>query len=101
VPVQNNSYIKALSLNEIKVAMKTVPNWNHSPSFLERDFNFKNFNEALMFLNRVAELAELQQHHPIFIHNYNKLKIQLKTHDVQGISHKDFELAQSIDQLAL
>jgi 4a-hydroxytetrahydrobiopterin dehydratase len=54
-----------------------------------------------MFLNRVAELAELQQHHPIFIHNYNKLKIQLNTHDVQGISHKDFELAQSIDQLAL
>jgi 4a-hydroxytetrahydrobiopterin dehydratase len=81
--------------------MKTVPNWNHSPSFLERDLNFKNFNEALMFLNRVAELAELQQHHPIFIHNYNKLKIQLNTHDVQGISHKDFELAQAIDQLAL
>ena len=72
--VQKNNNLKALKLNEIKDAMETVPNWDHTASYLECDFVFKNFKEALQFLNQVAELAELQQHHPIFIHNFNKLK---------------------------
>lgn len=101
VPVHNNKHLKALNLNEIKDALKSVPKWSHTATFIERDFVFNNFNEALKFLNHVAELTEQQQHHPIFIYNYNKLKIQMNTHDVQGISHKDFDLARAIDQLAL
>ena len=101
VPAKKNDFMKAYNINEINEAMKTIPKWSYASTFIERNFIFQDFNEALTFLNRTAELAELHQHHPIFIHNYNKLKIQLNTHDVQGISQKDFDLAQAIDHLLL
>ena len=57
-------------------------------------------NKAIEFINQIAEVAEKQEHHPVITNSYNYLKIELKTHDVNGISNKDFKLAKTIDNLS-
>jgi 4a-hydroxytetrahydrobiopterin dehydratase len=67
---------------------------------LYRDFKFKNFKEAINFVNKVAELSEFEGHHPdILIYNWNKVKIDLWTHTVAGLSKNDFILAAKINTL--
>jgi 4a-hydroxytetrahydrobiopterin dehydratase len=62
-----------------------------------KEFSFKNFNEALEFVNKVAELSEEMNHHPEINWNYNKVKITLVTHDEGRVTGKDTELAKKID----
>ena len=70
--------------------------------FIERDFKFKNFKEAMAFVNKVAELAESEGHHPdMNLHGWNKVKITLSTHSIGGLSENDFILAKKIDFLML
>lgn len=73
--------------------------WLVKDEFLHREFHFKNFVEAFSFMTAVALLAEKAVHHPNWKNVYNKVTIELNTHDVDGISAKDFELAKAIDQL--
>ena len=66
---------------------------------LEKDFKFKDFAEALAFVNQVGEIAEAEGHHPdIFLHNWKSVKISLMTHAIGGLSINDFILAAKIDQ---
>jgi 4a-hydroxytetrahydrobiopterin dehydratase len=67
---------------------------------LERDYKFKNFREALAFTNRVGELAETLGHHPDIHLAWGKVRLQLWTHKIGGLSTNDFVLAGHIDQLA-
>lgn len=70
------------------------------PMSIQRKFVFKDFTEALNFVNKVGRLAESENHHPdIFIHNYKKVDITLSTHAVGGLSVNDFIIAAKIDQL--
>ncbi|MCH7951297.1 4a-hydroxytetrahydrobiopterin dehydratase [Patescibacteria group bacterium] len=67
---------------------------------IEKEFTFKNFVEAIDFVNNVAEIAEREDHHPdLFIHAYKKLRITLSTHAIGGLSENDFILAAKIDAL--
>ena len=66
-----------------------------------RGKEFENFVKAIEFINKIAEIAEEQEHHPVLTNSYNYLKIELKTHDINGISDKDFKLAKTIDDLKL
>ena len=67
---------------------------------IEREFKFRNFKEGLVFINRVADLAETEGHHPdIFLHNWNRVKISLMTHAIKGLYSNDFILAAKIDHL--
>ena len=67
---------------------------------IKREFKFKDFKEALDFINKVGELAESENHHPdIFLHNYKKVDITLSTHAIGGLSGNDFILAAKIDKL--
>jgi 4a-hydroxytetrahydrobiopterin dehydratase len=67
---------------------------------LRRDFEFKNFKEAIDFVNKVAGLAESEGHHPdILIYGWNKVRIELWTHAIGGLSENDFILAAKIDAL--
>jgi len=67
---------------------------------LYRNFEFKNFKEAIDFVNKVAGLAESGGHHPdILIHSWNKVKIELWTHTIGGLSENDFILAAKINDL--
>ena|SRR5258708_1325850 len=64
-----------------------------------REFTFKNFKEAMSFVNKVAALAEEEGHHPDIHIFYNKVGIELWTHAVGGLSDNDFILAAKIDRL--
>ena len=67
---------------------------------LEKQFKFKNFKEAMAFLNKVAELAESEGHHPdMQLHGWNKVNLSLTTHAIGGLSENDFILASKIGEL--
>jgi 4a-hydroxytetrahydrobiopterin dehydratase len=67
---------------------------------LERIFEFKNFKEALLFVNKVGAIAETEGHHPdIYLHNWNKVTIMLWTHAISGLFLNDFILAAKIDKI--
>jgi 4a-hydroxytetrahydrobiopterin dehydratase len=66
---------------------------------LEREFTFRDFREALEFVDRVGALAEEENHHPDIHLSYGKVKIGLWTHKIDGLHENDFILAAKIDQL--
>lgn len=93
---------KPFKRREFTVYLAQIPEWEIASGDLkiERDFKFKNFKEALVFVNKVGEAAETEGHHPdIFLHNYRKVKISLTTHAIGGLSVNDFILASKIDKL--
>ena len=90
-----------LTLNEIKNKLNNHQEWEYENEFLKRDFVFSSFKKSIAFLNQVADIAEIKNHHPILINNFKSIRIQLFTHDVNGISQKDFDLAYAIDKLNL
>lgn len=93
--------MKALTIREIKNQLKLLSNWKYQKGFLHRNFEFSSFRKTINFLNEVANIAEVKDHHPMLINNFNILEIKLSTHDVNGISQKDFDLALDIDKLHL
>jgi len=67
---------------------------------ITKDFKFKNFKQAVAFINQVAEIAELEGHHPdILLHGYNKVRLDLWTHAIGGLSENDFIIAAKVDKL--
>ncbi len=86
-----------LSKEDIKDLISKSPAWTLRGNAIERDFQFKDFQQAMVFVNKVAEIAELQGHHPDIWISYNKVKVTLSTHTAGGLSRKDFTLASGID----
>ena len=64
-----------------------------------KDFNFKNFIDAFSWMSKVALISEKLNHHPEFLNVYNKVEIKLTTHDQGGLSTKDIDLAEKIEEL--
>ena len=79
----------------------TVPDWQPvtERDALRRHFTFRDFSEAWGFMNRVALLAEQQDHHPEWSNVWNRVEIVLTTHDAGGLSARDLRLAAAIDAL--
>lgn len=92
--------MKKYSNIEIQTAVKTLNNWILNEDKIEKQFQFKDFSEALAFIVRIGVLAEKQNHHPELYNVYNKVTIALTTHDVNGLSDKDFLMATSIDAIS-
>jgi 4a-hydroxytetrahydrobiopterin dehydratase len=79
-----------------------VPQWRYDATrggTLTREFKFADFVQAFGFMSRVALLAERADHHPEWSNVYNRVTIVLTTHDAQGLSLRDIELARKIDAL--
>jgi 4a-hydroxytetrahydrobiopterin dehydratase len=91
--------IKKLSDAEIGERMPQVPQWKREGDKIRRDFRFDNFVTAFGFMSQVALLAEKADHHPEWSNVYNKVSIELSTHDASGLSQRDFDLARQIDKL--
>lgn len=91
--------VKRLRESEIQRRLAEAPAWQLQNSFLAREFRFANFVEAFAFMTSVALVAERMNHHPDWSNVYNTVKIRLSTHDVGGISDKDFDLASAISGL--
>lgn len=92
-----------LSLNEALKYMQQTGGWeilDEKSMKIQRKFIFKDFKEALDFINKVGHLAESENHHPdIYLHNFRKVDITLYTHAISGLSENDFILAAKINQL--
>jgi 4a-hydroxytetrahydrobiopterin dehydratase len=74
--------------------------WRREGQEIVRDWQFKDFGEAMAFVNRVAETAEEANHHPdILVHGWNKVRLSLTNHSAGGLTEADFEMAQKLDQL--
>lgn len=77
-----------------------APHWNIvKEHHLQKTFLFSNFREALDFVNKVGQIAEEQGHHPDMHLSYGKVKIELWTHKIDGLSESDFILAAKCDSL--
>jgi len=88
-----------LSPDEINSALGNVPLWNHDNDQISRAWQFRDFGDAMIFVNRVAELAQSNEHHPDILIRYNKVALTLTTHDAGGLTNRDFWLARQIDDL--
>ena len=76
--------------------MESVPGWENNGKEITRTYKFKDFAEALVFVNKVAGLAEAVDHHPDIDIRWNKVKLTLSTHSAGGLTEKDFALARQI-----
>jgi len=90
---------KLLLEEEIASRLSRVPAWTRKGNAIERSWKFKDFREALAFINRVGELAESASHHPDIRNSWNRVTLSLTTHDRGGLTDLDFRLAQEIDAL--
>ncbi|MBI2647573.1 4a-hydroxytetrahydrobiopterin dehydratase [Candidatus Woesearchaeota archaeon] len=88
-------------LEEAKVngLLKQIPTWILKEGHLYKKFKFKDFVDAIRFINSVAEIAEQEGHHPNFCVHYNKVEIELWTHAISGLSENDFIVAAKIDEI--
>ncbi|MBJ7449903.1 MAG: 4a-hydroxytetrahydrobiopterin dehydratase [Parachlamydiales bacterium] len=86
--------------NQIKDYIELVPDWslidNHH---IQRSYKFKNFADALTFVNKIGVIAEQEGHHPDIEFGWGKVKIILWTHSVNGLSENDFILAAKFNEL--
>lgn len=91
-----------LKEDEIQTFLPQTPGWTsiNNSMAIERQFRFKNFKEALEFVNIVGELAESEGHHPdINLHNWNTVTLTLSTHAIGGLSENDFILAAKVNEI--
>lgn len=91
--------IEKLTVATIREKLDSTPLWQYKDNALQREFVFKNFIEAFGFMSQVALLAEQANHHPEWSNVYRKVNIALTTHECDGVSQRDFALAQKIDSL--
>ena len=88
-----------LSEKEIQEALSGMEDWSYEDEKLHLALEFPTFAEAFGFMCSVALLAERLNHHPEWFNVYNKVEIDLCTHEVDGISALDFQLAEAISDL--
>lgn len=95
------SKIAALTQQQISSALADLNNWSVKKDKLHAEFKFDDFVTAFAFMTKVAFAAEAAQHHPEWSNMYNKVVIDLATHDADNaISQLDIDLARKIDALA-
>ena len=74
--------------------------WNEARGALQRGFRFENFREAVSFVNRLADLAEAENHHPDITISWNAVTVRFWTHTKRAITERDIELARRTTELA-
>ena len=84
---------------QISAALAALPDWKRGGDSISRTFAFKDFPEAMKFVNAVADLAEQAQHHPDMDVRWNQVTLALTTHSAGGLTEKDFALARHCDAL--
>lgn len=91
---------KALEPDEIQQALADLPGWERNDNAIRKQYQFGNFREALGFIVRVGLEAETINHHPELFNVYNRVSIELSTHDAGGrVTRKDIDLAQRIESI--
>jgi 4a-hydroxytetrahydrobiopterin dehydratase len=89
-----------LSNEDLKRNLQQLPGWIVQESKLHREYKFADFAHAFGFMAAAAVLIEKRNHHPEWLNVYNRVTVDLTTHDAGGITEKDVELARTLDALA-
>ncbi len=89
-----------LSSEQISEELKNLSGWIVKDEKLHKDFEFEDFNQSFGFMTRAAMHIEKMNHHPEWFNVYNKLTIDLMTHDAGGITQNDINLAKILNSLA-
>ena len=91
--------VSLIEKKQLDYFIKKNPSWIIDNKTIKKEFTFNNFVDAFGFITKVALLSEKVDHHPNWQNAYNKVKIELTTHDKGGITINDTNLAESIDRL--
>jgi 4a-hydroxytetrahydrobiopterin dehydratase len=89
-----------LPLADIDQRMKTLAGWSLQGDEIRKQYTFKNFPEAIAFVNRLAPGAEAADHHPDILINYKRVTLTYSTHSEGGLTDKDFAGAAMADQVS-
>ncbi len=94
--------VERLSAEGRKAALSALPDWSDvaGRDAIARTFTFKDFSEAFGFMARVALIAEKRDHHPEWRNVYKTVEVVLSTHDADGLTQKDIDLAKVMDAIA-
>lgn len=94
---------RALTATEVVANLAKLEGWtltgDNAAVAIEKTFNFANYYETMSFVNAVAFVAHVQDHHPVLSVHFSHCVVRFNTHDVSGISMTDFECATQIDEL--
>jgi 4a-hydroxytetrahydrobiopterin dehydratase len=88
-----------LEADDLTAALKKCPEWEYEKKSITRTIEFEEFNDAIDFVNDLAEIAEEAQHHPDITIRHTKVTLKLTTDDAGGVTELDIELAQRVDNL--
>ena len=88
-----------LSESDIDEELKKLSGWNVKEDKLHKEFQFDNFNQAFGFMTRAAMEIEKMNHHPEWFNVYNRITVDLTTHDAGGITNNDVNLARILNSL--
>lgn len=91
---------QTLSNEELKGILQQLPGWIVQDGKLHREYKFADFAHAFGFMAAAAVLIEKRNHHPEWLNVYNRVTVDLTTHDAGGITEKDVELARTLEALA-
>ena len=91
--------MKKYSDETIESELKELKDWRLIDNSIEKKFKFLDFSQALAFIIQVGLIAEKSNHHPDLFNTYNKVIIRLSTHDADGVTEKDFDLAKNIEKI--
>jgi 4a-hydroxytetrahydrobiopterin dehydratase len=90
----------ALSEAEVTELKREIPGWIVHDKAIERSYGFPDFAQAMEFANKIAEIAQAEDHHPDLYVSYGKVRVELSTHKIGGLSRNDFIVAAKIQQIA-
>jgi 4a-hydroxytetrahydrobiopterin dehydratase len=85
---------------EIEAALAELGSWTVESDKLHREYKFRDFVQAFGFMTQAALLAERAAHHPEWFNVYNRVVVDMTTHEAQGITQKDLDLASEMEELA-
>ena len=90
---------RLLRHDEIEKKLRNLPGWREEGKFLLKSFEFDEFMEGIDFVNRVAKVAEKEEHHPDIAVRYTAVTLSLQTHSEGGVTEFDVELAEAIEKM--
>ncbi|HLA95978.1 MAG TPA: 4a-hydroxytetrahydrobiopterin dehydratase [Pyrinomonadaceae bacterium] len=91
---------RKLSEDEVQSKLKALNGWEFDDDKIEKKFKFSDFSESLAFVNKVGEIAEAADHHPDIKFGWGYANVKTTTHDRNGVTDHDLELAKRIDMIA-
>ena len=90
---------RLLSDSEVSARLAGLKGWKREGRFITKSFEFETFMEGIRFLDRTAEVAEKQEHHPDIHVRYTEVTLSIQTHSEGGLTEWDFDLAKAIDEM--